>query len=383
MMKAFLAVYPWDILDADTAAILDRLQGEIGVQGLCVPVAVPATTQIRARDVEPRVFRTRGGLFFKPAEAHYAATRCKPGVSSWVRGRHPLATLARAAAERGLELRPVVSASRTGRLAHEHPSMACKNAFGIESCLSLCLCNPDVRALLSGLVTDLSSTYGAQGVVVDDFMLTWSDALRTDLLTPAMPTAESELLLGACFCESCWQRAAASGIDMAAARQGVRERLEAIWNGGAEGCSCDALESCLPADFLAWQARELTTLLGALAATSRCELLAVRRTDGPAAPQHAGVDWTVASGVVTPVTGHEGLATALNVPARRRELRLTQHAITSSAPEAVVGLLHRTATLGCSGLEVGNYGLLPEAALVPIKQGIRFARRAAAEPATP
>ncbi|MGB2985153.1 MAG: hypothetical protein WBE26_04665, partial [Phycisphaerae bacterium] len=120
-LQVFLTAYPWDLLDEDLGTVLDRLHGEIGVTGVSVWVSSPALTQLRVRDVEPRVFRTRGGLFFHPDEQRYVATRCKPVVSSRHKTRNPLARIADACAERALELRVIVSAAATGRLAQRYP----------------------------------------------------------------------------------------------------------------------------------------------------------------------------------------------------------------------------------------------------------------------
>ena len=130
MLKAFLTAYPWDLIDEGVDAVLDRLHGEVGISGVSVWVASPPVVQLRVRDVGPRVVRSRGGLFFHPDEQPYAATRCKPIVSGWVKGRHPLTRIAEACAERAMDLRVIVSAAMTGRLAQRHAEMACKNVFG-------------------------------------------------------------------------------------------------------------------------------------------------------------------------------------------------------------------------------------------------------------
>ena len=111
----------------------------------------------RARGVEPRVVRSRGGVFFRPSEDRYGATRCKPVVSARARSTDPLTTIAEGCATRGLELRVAIHAGTIGRMAQRYPDAACKNALGDTSRVSLCLHNPDVCTLLAELVAEVSS----------------------------------------------------------------------------------------------------------------------------------------------------------------------------------------------------------------------------------
>ena len=116
MLKSYIVVYPWDLLDEGIDVVLDRLQGEVGVDGVSLWIATRAVTQLRVRRVEPRCFRTRGGVFFQPSDECYAASQIKPPVSSWMQDRDPLAFVAKACVDRGLKLRVKLSAACTGRL---------------------------------------------------------------------------------------------------------------------------------------------------------------------------------------------------------------------------------------------------------------------------
>jgi len=205
MIRAHLTAYPWDLIDEREEAVLDRLRGEIGVTGLSLWVASPPVRQLRVRDVEPRIFSTRGGLFFRPSDEPYTGTRCKPLASGWHKGSDPLARIADACADRSLDLRAVVSATATGRVAQRHPEMACKNVFGAVSDTGLCLANPDVQSYLCGLVTDLSGRYQLTGVSIADFALAWPEAWNQDLRCGVPLDDMARSLLGICFCESCHQ----------------------------------------------------------------------------------------------------------------------------------------------------------------------------------
>ncbi|MEK7757369.1 MAG: hypothetical protein AAB385_09190, partial [Planctomycetota bacterium] len=188
MFELFIVAYPWDLPAEDVGGVLDQLRGEVGVTGLSLWVAAPPTAQLRASAPRPlslganvssarrpRVFRTRGGVFFQPADRHYAQTRCQPIVSSWVTMGNPLATIAKACAGRGLNLRAIVSAAAAGRMAERYPEFACRSAFGDESRARLCLANAEVQTYLRAMALDLSTNAGVTALTLTDFDIRWSD----------------------------------------------------------------------------------------------------------------------------------------------------------------------------------------------------------------
>ncbi len=378
MLRAFLSAYPWDLIDEGVGAVLDRLYGEVGATGVSLWVAPPPLVQLRVRDVQPRVFRTRGGLFFHPDERHYCGTRCKPIVSGWVKTRNPLTRIAEACTESGMELRVIVSAAMTGRLAQRHSEMSCKNAFAAESQVSLCLANPDVQAYLCGLVTDLSSNYSLSGVTVTDFVIAWAEVYAGGLRA-GMPLGEVEAsLLSTCFCESCHQRATAAGVDVAMAQRSVQVILQRSMHAGV---ATDRRLDAIVADneplaaYYRWRTGELSSLLARLAKACRCELLLDRTLDGPAGEQHAGLDLSVPAAVIYRLHHPEELASAFCPAARRSEFRLPEVFVIGSHAPDLVRTLSQAVELGFAGVVIDNYGLLPDSALTPIKQAIRFAKR--------
>ena len=382
MLEASLVTYPWDLLDEGLETVLDRLQGEIGVTRLSVWGAAPPVMQLRARKVTPRFVRTRGGLLFQPAEEYYTGTRCKPMVSTWVKGRNPLSKIAQACAERGMALQVKVSAALMGRLAHRHPEMTCKNVFGGESELGICLANPDVQACLGGLIADLSQNYKLSGITLADFLITWPEALATDTwMTAGLGTIE-RWLLAMCFCESCYQRAAACGVDVDAVRRSAQVVLEGGLDRGQpmEQPLEDLLAQNAPlAAHQAWRAAELAALFQRLRDACGCELLLERGVEGEDALQQEGIDLKSVAGVVTRIDCFEQLPSALLRDARRSEVWLPASLALGRRGTGLVSAYQQAAELGFAGVEIGGFGQLPDAALSTIKQAIRIARRATTE----
>lgn len=382
MLRAFLTAYPWDLIDEGVAAVLDRLHGEIGVTGLSVWVGAPPIVQLRVRDVRPRVFRTRGGVFFHPNEQHYTGTRCKPIISTWVRGREPLKHIAEACAEHAMELRVIVSAAMTGRLAQRYSEMACKNVFGVESHTAVCLANPDVRAYLSGLVCDLSGRDNIAGITLTDVEIAWPEALQNDLHGIELLGQTEKPLLATCFCESCHQRATAAQVDVDMARRSVQVILQKSLDAGlVTDRTLDAvLSDNVPlAEYYRWRTEELSSVVGCLADSCKCELLLDRPFAGADSRQHTDPDPSLPAAVITRLDHPDGLDSALSSVARRNELRLPEGLVIGAHGPKLVSTVSRAVELGITGVEIDNYGLLPDTALTPIKQAIRFARRTTSE----
>ncbi|MGD2108995.1 MAG: hypothetical protein PVI86_06345 [Phycisphaerae bacterium] len=380
MFQCFLEAYPWDLVGDDLDAVLDQLHGGVGVTGLSLWLGVPPLAEFRVRDRHPRIFNTRGGLFFHPDLARYEKTRLKPVVSDWLDKRRPLERLTDACATRGMSLRAVISASQTGRLLKRHPEMTSKNAFGDQSGMALCLANPDVQSYLGSLLSDLTTHDGLSAVALADFAIHWPDAWSTRIRWPASVGRTEQTLLSICFCESCQQGAAGAGVDIDMARRSVRTRLQKAFDTATS--AGDGVESALAddrplADFAAWRASTLSTLLTRLVESCRCDLLVHRPHRGSGCPASADPDGALPAGVITELDDPDDLDDALCKQARRNEFRLDRNfALTVGAPD-LVKLFSRAVELGFAAADVHHYGSLSDAALDPVRQAIRFARRVA------
>jgi len=381
MLRAFMAVYPWDLADEGVERVLDRLLGEVGVTGLSLWVGSPPVVQLRVRDVEPRVFRTAGGIFFLPAEGAYAGTRCQPVVSGWLKGSNPLPRIAEACAARGLELRAIVSAASTALTPERYAEMTCRNAFGSRSQRNLCLANPDVQTYLGRLARDLSSNYGLAGLTLVDFGIAWADAFAPEFRDVLRPRGAARSLLATCFCESCHQKATAAGVDVPSARRSVRAALQRSLETGLPAPQIESMATDHPplAAYHRWRSDELCTLLRHVVESCRCPLLLDRPSPSTGCPQHESFDWSVPGVVITRVDHRDQLGAALLPAAQGNELRVTPSLVFGHDGAELVSMLSHATELGFKGVTFDHYGLLPDAVLTSIKQAIRFARRTASQ----
>jgi hypothetical protein len=387
----FVSAYPWNLMERGLDGLLDRLRGEVGVTGLSVWAATPPLKQFRVRDVLPRLFRTDGGVFFQPSDRHGSGAACRPLVSTWTRGGNPLATIAEQCVRSDVRLRAILPAATTGQLALRYPEFACRNAFDDESGSAICLANPDVQEYLVGLATDIATNYPVQGLVLADFSVSWREAFSREILVTA-PLGDAERsVLSTCFCGACVRASESAGVDVHEARDRVRaiidqtlspgvhaERNPPRMNAGDRGI-LDGLLADQPAlaEHRRIQTEQLNALLRRLVETCRVEVLLSRATNDPASAGPTGLDHRIPAGVLTRAESVERLSGATAANARRNEVWVAASWAIGAGAAEFVGAVSQAAQLGFAGIDIDNYGILPDAAFTTIKQAIRFARRSA------
>ncbi len=382
MFAAYLRMFPWDLLDDDLESMLDRLHGDVGLSGISLWMALPPTEYLRSRCLKPRFVRSGGGLLFPFNEAAYVGTRCKPLIADWVRGKEPLRRIGEACAKRGLSIRAVISASRTGRLAHRYPEMACKSVFQDPCDESVCLSHPDVRSFLSAMVSDLSSREGVGAVVLSNYLIAWTPGLRRhrEVDPPGLGDVE-RILISTCFCESCHQRAVEAGVDVAAARRCVEvlvsKALEAA-RPGDRSLSGVLADSPPLAAYFAWRSRELSQLLECLSQASKCELVLERYDDGMEGVLQSDLEMTARTVVLHRGQDCTTRTVATCAAARRNELLIPTNHVEDSKGPKLVSALARAAEAGFAAAEFDGFDRLPDSWLTTVKQAVRFARRTTA-----
>jgi len=380
LRHALVTLYPWDVLDGHIGELLDRLHGEIGVTGVSLWTGCPPTVHLRSRDMQPRLIRSAGGLFFRPTPRFYDDASCFQAVAATdaTRERDPLRILSEACAVRRMELRAKVSCSLSGGITARHPMAATVNAFDDASSGSVCLANPEIQRFLCALATDLSSAAGLSALELIDSVIAWHEAAAG--VRAAVPLGEAErILLGTCFCEACRVKTTAAGVDFAAAKRACRTLLNtALEDPLAKGPRIAGLlaESVALRSLFEWRSSELASFLRHLAAASHCEVILDRSFDPIELRQHNAAVLATPAAVLSRLDRVAQLDSIVSPGVRRYELRVPAALAIGANGAELVSALSQAAVRGVSGVQFDTYGLLPESALTVVRQAIRYARRA-------
>lgn len=412
MLELNMVCYPWDLVDEGVDAVLDRLKGETGLTGVCVPVCVPAIEQFRPHaGVSPRTFRSAGGIQFQPQAATYAATRVQPVVADWLRKRNPLPDIAEGCRQRGLSFRARIVACAAPVVVQRHPAAAVKDVFGDTSSRWICPANPDVRAYLRAMLEDLAAHHAPDAIelIAAAFpppavrgrgsgflcgtgsrpagMLREADFQPVEPGTHGSPPPVdlTDWLLSLCFCESCRQRAGEAGVDAASAARSVQVTLDRLLEEGES-------VALSPAEFITkdpvvdayvnWRCDQATSLLQSLRAT--CEGRFVIGLDGDRVTtgQEPGLLAAHADALLgccarsddeslTKTVGRLGDAAGST---DRVELAIDAGAGFADAA-ALVKCVKTAADMGVGAVTFASYGELPLRRLTWIRQASRYARR--------
>ncbi len=223
-MKASTFMFATDLADEGINVVLDRLQrGRL--DGLTM-----ACNYHHSRDVFPhnpvhRVRFMQGGVFFRPERSKYEKLLIQPDVPTWVLDDDPLDKVCRAAGRRGLAVRAWTNNMHSTNLATTNPGCSVQNAFGDHYITSLCPANPDVRAYVCALNSDLAR-YPLDSLLVESicYMAFDHGYHHERCLVPISPLAK--FLLGLCFCEHCMAAVQAEGVNGEGLRAYVADQLD-------------------------------------------------------------------------------------------------------------------------------------------------------------
>ncbi|MCO6439199.1 MAG: hypothetical protein J5J06_19075 [Phycisphaerae bacterium] len=380
MPRFYITVHPWDLVDEGIDPVLDRLRGEIGVSGVTLSMGVSPMTQLRRRAIAPRVMRSQGGLLFSPREEFYETTRLRPGVSTALRRKVTPVEMAERCLERSLAVRASIHATTLGRVLSKYPDAGCRNALDDRSALSLCPANPDVQALLSGLVADVGSQWPCDGIVLHDFRMCWAEADQPGALGGGNPDPTIRTLLGQCFCESCLRSAGEAGVDALSARRLVQTLIDKVWQ--SPGKPVPPFQELVAGYEIlhgmeAWRTQALGTLAEKLASAASCPLVFVVNERNANPP---GVE---ANGAFRAVSSLHGGEEPKGEADPGEELMLEDDYAMQVVSADVVAVVQRATRAGYAAIHLGNWGSLSDAALTGIKQAIRYARRSPGDSSLP
>ncbi len=390
MFSVYVNCRLWDLEDEGIEPVLDRLQGELGADGVSVLVAAAPLRQLRRHPgAATRVFQSRGGLFFQPDDAKYHNTRLKPVVSGWLKARNPLDKVARACQDRGIHLRIALDTRRIGRLAARFATSAVKSAFGDVSTTRVCPHHPDAAAFFHAVIDDLSSNYPISAIELRDLEHPFDADLLTSRDDESLGPAGGELF-SVCWCESCLQAAAADGIDTELALHSARATLTRTIESGQPlvGPLQRVLEQDPPLRrFVDHRRAAHAALIDTFKRHSACDLaihvdalsLADRCDEQPLPNRY---DFLILDVHQPPPFNNDTVMSLRDAIRRIADARpwAVQIPIQPAPPDEPTHLVKALKDLvdrGATGVQLDHYGLLTGDAFTAARQAVRYARRAA------
>jgi hypothetical protein len=223
-MKTSTFLFATDLVDEGIDTVLERLE-RAHLDGLTMACNYHHSRDVFPHNPKHRVRYMQGGVFFHPDQSRYAKLRIQPDVPAWVLDEDPLRNVCDAAERRGLAVRSWTNNTHSTVLASANPSCAIHNVFGDTYINSLCPANPDVRAYVSTLNSDLAR-YPLEALLVESvcYMPFDHGYHHERCLVPI--SALAKFLLGLCFCEHCVSKVAAEGVDAEALRHHIAQQLD-------------------------------------------------------------------------------------------------------------------------------------------------------------
>ncbi len=380
MLQALIELYPWDLCDEGVDVVLDHLQGEVGLTGIALWAATGPVLQMRRRPVDPRVFRTRGGVGYHADESRYTATRIAPPTADWVGGENMLSQACEACAQRGLDIRAVVSSGMVEGDRCIQPGLATRNAFGAESQSHLCLLNPEVQGYVQALLEEMRDRFGFSCFELADFGATWGEAGALQISGGARYSPMVRFLLDSCWCDSCVAQAGGNGVDAESARGAMVHGLDRYF--GRLSSDDAALRPLLSDDgpvgkYLKWQSCRFQAWFERLKSDVSRRILVRQAASEGVGDEFAASSRIADSDKVEVLSSISGADASNDVIGGASEVHILASVMERWDAHEVVSRFSGLAQAGATCITAGNYGLMAPETLVGVRQAVRFARRLA------
>jgi hypothetical protein len=376
--------YPWDVLDIGLDTVAAELRDRARANGISLATSYHAGHFLQPRSPRRKSwFPEDGTIYFQPTAARWEGVTIRPKVADLTTdGGDVLRDLVRKRDRTGLTVQCWTVCLHNTRLGMLHPHACTRNAFGDPNYFSLCPSNPDARAYATTLVADLTASYKPDVVELETigFMGFNHGYHHEKDGVGLMP--EDDFLLSLCFCDSCLARAAAAGVDGAAAQRTVRAWIVEACDRAVPAPRWPDFSSRGPDLFAAapevesyvrWRFEPVTSLAADIRAAadpasqihvldiddgwlSGCDLAAqAAATDGITLCVYDRPPEAVAAGVAK---AHAAMPAGKSL---RAGLKLYWPEVTSA--EDVAARAKAAVTSGATGINFYNYGLIPAARL--------------------
>ncbi|MBM7173144.1 hypothetical protein JQK87_33100, partial [Streptomyces sp. G44] len=295
---------------------------------------------------------------------------------------------ARALRAAGLDVHSWVVLAHNSCLGEEHPATSVVNAYGDRYPWAPCIARPATRAYLVDLAAEAAVRPGTDGTELESCGWYGLAHLYAHDKTAGVGLGEAgQYLMSLCFCASCRQGCAGTGLDPDELAAAVRDALEPLWRGRAESSGWPGVEKLIgverAAATRAWREETARTLqeaaIGAVRAAAPPGFQALLHADP--VPYHcganAGVDPAhilgVADGVVVPCTdgaealtpfaAHAGAETVLAA-------NLTVVGGMGGSPATLAADAARAAERGATELRLYHAGLASDADLAHVARAL-------------
>jgi hypothetical protein len=224
-METSLFAFATDLHDEGLDTVLGNLQDRAGVDGLTMAVAYHDARDLFPHNPVHKVRYLEGGaVFFSPDQARYEGLKLQPHVAELARTGDPLGDLCAAAGDRGMTVNAWTVFLHNDRLGFTHPECATQNAFGDRYLTDLCPSNPEVRAYVRTLASDIAcyelSTILSESLHFHGLTHGYHHERYFEELGPI-----GIYLLGLCFCTHCLAAARRIGVDAEMVHRSVRDEL--------------------------------------------------------------------------------------------------------------------------------------------------------------
>ncbi len=223
--STFELVYPPWAFARDDGAELERIHGEVGLDGLVAPVVTGPAAALQALAAENALFVSEGGWHFHAQSEHYRGSGLRARAASWMGRRDHVGAMAEFAGRHGLSLTLRIAATEIPALLHAEPNLCTHSAWdGGALTRRACPCNPSFRALIGDICGDLARFSPAAFELGDcELDQPLDDTSMPELLRGIAGLAE---LVAICFCPACREIGERAGVDVDAARRSTRVHAE-------------------------------------------------------------------------------------------------------------------------------------------------------------
>lgn len=375
-MKAGLYVYAWDLEDEGYDLALGRIAAA-GFSNVNLATSYHAGKFLLPHNPKRRLYIAEdGAVFFQPDLSKYG--RITPRVHSLANAEsNPVDRLITSANVHGLQYVAWTVVLHNSWIGEQHPHVTAKTPFGDSLFHSLSPAHPEVREYIVNLVGDLVSRHEVSAIELESPGYMGFHHDHHHLMYGIDIDSVQAELLGVSFNPSEIDGAKAAGINVSGIQTRIVDLLDRCWNLG-EAVQVDGTPSAKAAELLAdpdlaayrnWQHQQVVSLSAEIRDTIRqhSPRTEIRHFAAMAAGEQGSIDADLMKTGDAVLAGYAATpdAAAWRVAALAElempvwgMIRAIQPEVTD--PSQVAPLVEAWKAQGVAGVEVYNYGLMPE-----------------------